>query len=83
VNVGYALRMAIVWRVLRWLAVTVWFGIWALGPAYLIASGTLVDPRNVFGNALSLLGCAMLVLGWLAVTIYCAIFDTLPEIFWT
>lgn len=70
--------MAIFRRTLRWLAVTVWFGIWALGPAYLIASGALIDPRNVFGNVLSLIGCGMLVLGWLFVTIYFAIFDDFP-----
>ncbi|MEX0620421.1 MAG: hypothetical protein WD181_02460 [Solirubrobacterales bacterium] len=70
-------------RFLRWLLVTVWFGIWALGPAYLFASGTIVDPRNIFGNFLSLVGCVMLVLGWLAVTIYFAVFDDLPSIFWS
>ena len=70
-------------RFLRWLAVTVWFGIWALGPAYLIAFGVVDDPRDIFGNFLSLVGCALLVLGWLAVTIYFAIYDELPEIFWT
>ncbi len=70
-------------RLLRWCAVTVWFGIWTLGPAYLIAFGVVVDPRNIFGNLLSLVGCAVLVAFWLYTTIYFALADDLPDIFWT
>ncbi|MBK5232191.1 MAG: hypothetical protein JJE13_04315 [Thermoleophilia bacterium] len=71
--------MAIIWRILRWLAVTVWFGAWACGISYLLLSDTIIDPRDPFPEWMSNLGCGMLVLGWLGLSVYYAINDDFPE----
>jgi hypothetical protein len=71
--------MAIARRLFRWLAVTVWFGFWALGLAYLVIVAGVDDPRNPFPDWMSLLGCAIPVLGWLYLSIYFALYDEMPD----
>ncbi len=68
-------------RFLRWLAVTIWFGIWFLGPGYLVLNGLVSDPRNPFPDWISLGGCAMLALWWLYISIRFAVTDELPGVF--
>jgi hypothetical protein len=70
--------LRIIGRIARALAVTVWFGIWSLGPAVLLYLG-FDDPRDPFPYLFSAVGCLVLALGWLYISIYFAIFDELPE----
>jgi hypothetical protein len=70
--------MQIAARIARATLVTVWFGIWCLGPVVLLYMG-IDDPRDIFPNLLSVVGCVVLVLGWLYISIYFAIFDQLPD----
>jgi hypothetical protein len=69
--------LRIVLRIARALAVTIWFGIWFLGPAVLLYLGA-DDPRDIFSNLLSTIGCGILALGWLVISVHFAIFDELP-----
>jgi hypothetical protein len=64
-------------RIARALLVTVWFGIWFLGPAVLLFMG-FDDPRDIFPNFMSAIGCGILAFGWLYISVYFAIFDQLP-----
>jgi hypothetical protein len=64
-------------RITRAVAVTVWFGIWFLGPVVLLYMG-LEDPRDIFPGLLSAVGGLVMVLGWLYISVYFAIFDQLP-----
>jgi hypothetical protein len=70
--------LRIIGRITRALAVTVWFGIWFLGPAVLLFVG-FDDPRDPFPHLFSAIGCGVLALGWLYVSVYFALFDQLPE----
>lgn len=70
--------LQILGRIARAVAVTVWFGIWFLGPSVLFFMG-VDDPRDIFPNLLSAVGCLVLALGWLYISVYFAIFDQLPE----
>jgi predicted transporter len=59
------------------LVVGLWFGIWFFGPVVLLAVG-LDDPRNVFSEPVTMVGCAVLVGGWLYFVIHALIFGELP-----
>jgi len=60
------------------LAVAVWFGIWFLGPVVLIMIG-VDDPRNIFGEPFTAVGCGVLVLGWFYFVITFALSGHLPD----
>jgi hypothetical protein len=70
--------LRILGRIARALAVTIWFGIWFLGPAVLLYMG-FDDPRDPFPDLFSAIGCGMLAFGWLYISVYFAICDQLPE----
>jgi hypothetical protein len=74
-----AANMKRVWRIFRWLAVTVWFGIWLLGPGFVLVTFGQVDPRDPFPFAFSAVGCLVLAGGWLYISVYYGIFDDFPE----
>ena len=71
--------MGAIWRILRWFAFTIWFGVWACGISYLILSGTVVDPRDPFASWFSYIGCGVLILSWLSFSIYYAFTDEFPD----
>jgi len=70
--------LRIIGRIARAMAVTIWFGIWFLGPSVLLYMG-FNDPRDIFPHLLSAIGCLVLALGWLYISVYFAIFDEMPE----
>lgn len=74
-----ALRIAL--RFLRWLAVTVWFGIFFLAFPLLVLAGTIHDPRDIFPSFFGALGCYMMIAGWLWISIHFAIYDRMPDAF--
>ncbi len=65
-------------HILLTLLVAIWFGIWLLGPALLIFMGG-DDPRDVFGNPLSLVGSGVLALGWLYFVVRFFMYGDLPD----
>lgn len=60
------------------LLVGIWFGIWLLGPVVLFMVG-FDDPRNVFPDPVTIVGCGVLVLGWLYFVIHVLVFGELPD----
>jgi hypothetical protein len=69
--------LAIAARIGLALVVSLWFEIWLLGPVVLLAVG-LDDPRSIFSEPVAMVGCAVLVGGWLYFVIHALIFGELP-----
>lgn len=71
--------LTIALRFLRWLAVTVWFGIFFLALPLFLLTGAIHDPRDIFPSFFGTLGCLMMIAGWLWISIYFAIHDHMPD----
>jgi hypothetical protein len=65
-------------RLLFALVAGVWFGVWLLGPVVLFAFG-FDDPRNIFSDPITIVGCGLLVLFWLYLVIHILVFGALPD----
>jgi hypothetical protein len=75
------LALRILLRFLRWLTVTVWFGIWFGALPIFLLTGVIHDPRDIFPTFIGGLGCWMMLIGWIWISIYYAIFDRMPDAF--
>ena len=75
------LASRILLRFLRWLAVTVWFGIFFLALPVFLLAGAIHDPRDILPSFFGAFGCYMMIAGWLWITIHFAIYDRMPDAF--
>lgn len=65
-------------RMLRLMAVTVWFGGWFFTPLALLVLTSFDDPRDPFPELFSLVGAIVLAGGALYIIVFFALFDELP-----